>query len=223
MKSILMSIRPKWCELIANGKKTVEVRKTQPKLETPFKVYIYCTNSKDMLWILRENERDGKKISSIVTAKDCGGATKGNGKVIGEFVCRRIDVYPYNKNGYGIAQEHLLLTLSCLGEHELYHYLQGKKPYAWNISDLVIYDKPKELWDFVKPGYPTMEQLDEEICSYCYRTEYGEKKSYSYPGGYISCEGSYCPEAYDDYLEDRWTLNRAPQSWCYVEEVKDNG
>lgn len=45
-KSVLISINPKWCELIASGKKTVEVRKTRPKLETPFKCYIYCTNTK---------------------------------------------------------------------------------------------------------------------------------------------------------------------------------
>ena len=43
MKSVLMSINPRWCELIANGKKTVEIRKTKPKLEPPFKCYIYCT------------------------------------------------------------------------------------------------------------------------------------------------------------------------------------
>ena len=47
MKSVLISIQPKWCELIASGKKTVEVRKTKPKLETPFKVYIYCTQGKE--------------------------------------------------------------------------------------------------------------------------------------------------------------------------------
>ena len=45
MKSVLISIKPKWCELIASGKKTVEVRKTRPKLETPFKCYIYCTKN----------------------------------------------------------------------------------------------------------------------------------------------------------------------------------
>lgn len=37
MKEVLFSIQPKWRELIANGKKTVEVRKTRPKIETPFK------------------------------------------------------------------------------------------------------------------------------------------------------------------------------------------
>lgn len=49
MKSILQSIKPKYCELIAAGKKTIEVRKTRPKLETPFKVYIYCTKGEN-LW-----------------------------------------------------------------------------------------------------------------------------------------------------------------------------
>lgn len=43
MRSVLLSINPKWCEKIANGKKTVEIRKTRPKTDTPFKVYIYCT------------------------------------------------------------------------------------------------------------------------------------------------------------------------------------
>lgn len=45
MKSVLISIQQKWCDLIASGEKTLEVRKTRPKLETPFKVYIYCTLS----------------------------------------------------------------------------------------------------------------------------------------------------------------------------------
>ena len=37
MKAVLMSIKPKWCEKIFSGEKTIEVRKTAPK-ETPFKV-----------------------------------------------------------------------------------------------------------------------------------------------------------------------------------------
>lgn len=42
-KAVMLSIRPRWVQKIANGKKTIEVRKTKPKLETPFKCYIYCT------------------------------------------------------------------------------------------------------------------------------------------------------------------------------------
>ena len=44
-KAVMISIRPKWCEKIASGEKTIEVRKTRPKLETPFKCYIYCTQA----------------------------------------------------------------------------------------------------------------------------------------------------------------------------------
>lgn len=44
--TLMLSIKPKWCELIASGRKTIEVRKTRPKLETPFKCYIYCTKDK---------------------------------------------------------------------------------------------------------------------------------------------------------------------------------
>lgn len=43
MKAVLISIKPNWCKLIWSGMKTVEVRKTRPKLETPFRVYVYCT------------------------------------------------------------------------------------------------------------------------------------------------------------------------------------
>ena len=47
-KAVLISIRPKWCELIANGTKTVEVRKSRPKIATPFKCYIYCTKDRHL-------------------------------------------------------------------------------------------------------------------------------------------------------------------------------
>lgn len=46
-KAVLISIRPEWCEKIINGRKTIEVRKTRPKMDTPFKCYIYkCGNGK---------------------------------------------------------------------------------------------------------------------------------------------------------------------------------
>ena len=45
-KAVLISIRPEWCDKIASGRKTIEVRKTKPKLDTPFKCYIYMTKQK---------------------------------------------------------------------------------------------------------------------------------------------------------------------------------
>lgn len=44
MKTVLISIKPKWWDLILEGKKTVEVRKSGPKdIEFPFKVVCYVT------------------------------------------------------------------------------------------------------------------------------------------------------------------------------------
>ncbi len=123
MKSVLISIQPKWCELIASGKKTVEVRKTRPKLETPFKCYIYCTKDEPLY-------RSGEKFC-------CKNGEFGNGKVIGEFVCANI--------AKGTSQ-----MGSCLSMQEISEYANGKEVYGWHISDLVIYDKPKKLGEFRK-------------------------------------------------------------------------
>ena len=49
MKAVMISIRPEWCAKIANGQKTIEVRKTSPNLKPPFKCYIYCTSRRPYL------------------------------------------------------------------------------------------------------------------------------------------------------------------------------
>ena len=94
MKSVLISIQPKPCELIASDKKTVEVRKTKPKLETPFKCYIYCTHGK--VWLTSVNGKVQKPNNIVLDlTKDCE-VQELNGKVIGEFVCDRIyDIMPH--------------------------------------------------------------------------------------------------------------------------------
>lgn len=43
MNNILISIKPQWCNLILNGRKTLEIRKSKPNLTTPFRCYIYCS------------------------------------------------------------------------------------------------------------------------------------------------------------------------------------
>ena len=142
MKSVLISIQPKWCELIASGKKTVEVRKTRPKIETPFKVYIYETQGRtETPWM----DEDGHEIF------------KGRGQVIGEFVCKNITYIDARIDSDG--DRHLGNTLflqnrMCLSNNELFDYLykgenENNGGWAWHISDLVIYHGlPKELSEF---------------------------------------------------------------------------
>ena len=141
MKSVLISIQPKWCELIAIGKKTIEVRKTAPKGKEPFKVYIYQTKKK---WIYRLLEKLGLY----------------QGKVMGEFVCDEITTLIYDtewgveppQEGYFFAEtpsERVLADFNtCLTNQELINYGKGNPLYGWHISNLVIYDKPKGLREF---------------------------------------------------------------------------
>lgn len=191
-RAVLISIQPKWCELIASGKKTVEVRKTKPKLQTPFKCYIYCTNGKEKLWVLKEIERafTPAKIASICAAKDVGGTYQANGKVIGEFVCDRIDTYDddtihaFSHEDYSKWNDFDLENI-CIHPEDFERYANDNWLYGWHISNLIIYDKPKELREF-------------------YRHDISYDNSF---GGYF------------EDRDKRTPITRPPQSWCYVEEV----
>lgn len=213
MKSVLISINPKWCELIANGKKTIEVRKTRPKIETPFKCYIYETKEKAYEDIgICGRTKDGTRYNFVHRI----------GKVIGEFVCDKIEDFycasvPYQKEnnlGYGRFIDNGVYKVNgwnegivferndmyidtmlnnndlkemCLSVQELFDYIGiGKYLYAWHISDLKIYDVPKELSEF-------------------WTVKCTNKRN--------SCIGC---EVKPNCIK---TITRQTQSWCYAEEL----
>lgn len=196
-KAVLISIRPKWCELIASGKKTIEVRKTRPKLELPFKCYIYET---------RGFERVGNDSLNCVI----GGS--GRGMVIGEFVCDMI--YKFSTRVYlGEAQkisDEDIVVKSCLSRPELRGY-EGHKTglYGWHISDLKTYEKPKELKEFYR-WYESGEDIRP-----CQNGKPCEHLVFDYSEDCEVCgidyDGTDCP-----FLK----LQRPPQSWCYVEAME---
>lgn len=151
MKSVMLSIQPKWCELIANGKKTIEVRKTKPTIDYPFKCYIYCThytNSNDLL----ESHYNGKIYQM-------------NSKVIGEFVCDKIipidayrgDSLVYNDYVFPVG---FSCKDTCLTINDLCEYGKMNGLYGWHISELKIYDEPKKLSEFklCKPNHKLIEK-----------------------------------------------------------------
>lgn len=199
MKSVLISIKPQWCEKIVNGKKTIEVRKSAPK-EVPFKAYIYCTKDKDGYeWLYRvDNNGYGK-------------AQSWHGKVIGEFICNEVEEFhewelsPQGKFA-DFERERLenFLTAACLSEAEVVRYRENlpyyKPLYGWHISDLKIYDKPKELSEFISPS-KVKKCVDYCINGICSNLGYEELC-----GAIRRCE----------YKK----LTRPPQSYMFVEEVE---
>lgn len=151
MKAVLISIRPKWCQKIISGEKKIEVRKTRPKLNQPFRCYIYQT---------------------------------GKGGVIGEFVCDEIFDLPC---GARIPSD--IARGACLEPVEIHKYLGTGEGYGWHISNLKIYDTPRELDDFRRA------RKNDWWC-----------ESYA-----MYCEhNGTCGNA-------SLQIRRPPQSWCYVE------
>ena len=172
MKAVMISIKPKWTEKIAKGEKTIEVRKTAPK-EVPFKAYIYCTKE--------------KKQDDIIWAGIFGDRGKWNGRVIGEFICNNaseLDYVYYWNNGYEFE--------TCLTYRQVADYGKGKTLYGWHISDLKIYDKPKELSEF----------YTKKKCNSCNKSGY---------------ESTAC--MYDEDCKVPMSITRAPQSWQYIEDL----
>lgn len=198
MKAVLISTRPEWCEKEASGEKNAEIRKTRPKLNPPFKVYIYQTKNR---------KHNGPNYS--------------DGKVIGEFVCDRIDYWNQHTHDDDTITLERASELSCVSEDDLVKYADLGHFYAWHISDLVIYEKPRQLFDFCKRGALSMDELSdrEELCQYCSDTGYGKYATYGSPNGPVMCEGRFCDKAYQEYLDENFALTRPPQSWCYVEEA----
>lgn len=193
-KAVLISIRPKWCEKIISGEKTIEVRKNRPKLETPFKAYIYCTTGRPDLNIPISQERLMQDYLNTGSMKSLN-CPHGNGKVIGEFTCDRIDVYDddtifsFRHEDYARWND-FGLDRACMHPEDFQNYADGKWLYGWHISDLKIYDTPKELSEF-----KGLCKVESDCCA---RPHYNYSK--------MDCDGR--------------TINRPPQSWCYVEEVR---
>ena len=177
MKSVMLSIQPKWVEKIVNGEKTIEVRKSAPK-EVPFKAYIYETKgATEMPWV----DEDGHFIY------------KGRGQVIGEFICDEVEKFIVG----GLLSDDIEKP-ACLSYTEMINYfykpeeLDGntaKFGYAWHISDLKIYDKPKPIMQFYKPC-----PIEWKNCPVC-----------EFYSTYTGC----CMN----------NVDRPPQSYMYVEEV----
>jgi predicted transcriptional regulator len=140
-KAVLISIRPEWTRLILSGEKTIEVRKTHPHIKTPFKCYIYCTkgkgNSGPTTHFFESDDgtfySDGRTFSAFLS-----------GTVIGEFVCDEIIEDRHGENAL------LFENKGWVPFDVQKKYATKQILYGWHISELKIYDKPKELSEFMQ-------------------------------------------------------------------------
>lgn len=230
MKAVMISNQPKWCEKIADGNKTIEVCKTHPKIDTPFKCFIYCTKSKnknDDLWSdarVEEITINGEKHYDYVADS----IHYLNGSVIGEFVCDKIYVYDplviacakFETNGGIVAENRRYNSGACLTAEEMFNYGKGKTLYGWHISDLKIYDEPKELCEFWAYNEELHKRFErgEDYCCYDGTNEYGELIDEC---ALFNESVERCYRCWEEWSGWCHRVIRPPQSWCYVQKIGD--
>lgn len=198
MKAVLLALHPQWVkEIFVTKRKKIDVRKTAPNLETPFKVYVYQTKHKG-----------GKAIVSEVLNSVYGG-----GKVIGSFVCDRIDEFDseWSEWAYACAPTDIPCAMpmsegtaieickekACLTHEDIIDYFGDEewRAYFWHITEPKLFEKPRELWEFYAPCRKGKETADES-CKGC---------PYAFKGavtGEIICDN---------------VITRPPQSFCYID------
>lgn len=198
MKKILMSIRPEWCEKIFNGEKTLEVRKTRPKLEPPFEVYVYCTRSRLHLY---KSSNNGEVFLDRINGYMGDDYDRYlTGKVIGTFVCDKVEKFTVGGLRSDDIEHQARLSYSEL----INYFYNGKEPYGetvkwgygWHITEPKLLDKPRYVWSFMpwcEKYFSSNDPLKE--CCDC------EKALIDEEGVFFGCR-----------------IISPPQSWCYVEE-----
>ena len=206
-KAVLISVKPKWCELILRRKKTVEVRKSKPKLKPPFKCYIYQSKGRDrLIEVMKDGDLNygeiyhGKPVFIKTGGYESGykGLFGREQKIIGEFVCDKI----VTDKTFG--HDPLFNWVACMSEAEAAAYSCQSPIYGWHISELVIYDKPKDLSEFATKCNKSCE-------TGCYDCEYYHFEAFESAMGVMEC----CR------VDGLKPITRPPQSWCYVEELEN--
>lgn len=195
---ILASIKPYYYYLIAERKKKIEVRKSALK-----------NLPQDIAFYMSKDEKSFAKIPKEFQEK----YRKHFGKVGMRVVCNKVDEYTFSSYEAEYRVTHVEQKAMCLNQPELIRYGKGNPLYGWHISDLKIYDKPKELSEFyycckeMKANEPRAGKYVSLSCYACRHNALKRTEDYS---DYNNMLGYICKR----------NITRPPQSWQYVEEVE---
>lgn len=201
MRKVLASLKPYYYYLVGEGIKKIEVRKGMPKASDW---------DNGVLFYMSKDEKSFAKIPKEFQEK----YRKHFGKVGMQFICDKVFLlhpYTYDRGSAdlehrkfiqtfeGSSKENEIFAATCLTQDEMFDYIgAGNYGFGWHISDLKIYDKPKELSEFYIRKFD-----NNDYCSGCI---HHETPITEYP----------CNDCRRDAFERKY-LTRPPQSWCYVE------
>lgn len=188
----IISIHPKWCELIFSGKKKLEIRKRIPNASFPITFYVYQTIDKNWKYNL---------IPSLASKQ---------GKVVGTFTCNDIDHW---ESEFWLEDTDVYEAITMIEEDEFEpgEYIQTRvftnEWEDWEIEPefekTLLYKDScvswSELRNYMKSGWNDFYTIHVEDVYYFTN-----------------------PLNISDFQNKNGkVLTRAPQSWCYC-EVSEN-
>lgn len=235
MKSVLISIKPQWCEKIASGRKTIEVRKSAPK-EVPFKAYIYATKPKkfykcgpistsdELLWLANGKVEIGDGFKFWADGDEYQGLS---GRVIGEFICDKVDKFycvsvPYQKEnnlGYGQFIDNGVYKVNSWHEGIAFERNDRYIDTMLNNNDLKkMCLTAQELFNYIGVGKHLYGWHISDLKIYDKPKKLNEfKRPCSYAGLCFSCDRAKFTSKGDRVCEA--LITRPPQSYMFVEEI----
>lgn len=195
-KGIVISIQPQWVALEINKIKKLEIRKKfcykwalkQIKENGGFYIYIYATK-KGSLTIYHS----WSKTLAGYVKKYIKHNNNVAGSVIGRFWCTKVEeLYSGEDGGYytdSIQEDDKVEKLSCLDTGDIEEYLNGSIGYAIHIGDIELFD------------------VSRDIKSFKHTKVYHKREECPYGNPCVTCFS----------CEQVVNLEKAPQSWCFVE------
>lgn len=225
MKAVMKSVSPEICEKLSSGDCEILISKTAPKCDAPFMGYIYAIKIKkrfvrgistlcNKALYIRDHKLKVLEGWDIMDLNITDISCRADGKVIGEFVCDKVEVlFDTNGNPENYMTDILpnILQKTALSFKEFQDYVGSRADknsiYGWHISDLTIYDEPKQISDFFNPCPDPYHYC--RACKYSIITIPSDEEEYAlYHGGHYD----YCEEHCGNILRN------PPKGWQYVSE-----
>lgn len=163
MKAILKTFKPREASQILNGEKTIIIMTKAPTLTPPFDMYVFETlgkiiKTKGDYGIWKEDENGNLYESGFIN--------KGRGKVVAKATVEKVgiiygmDIVDYYIKDSPIQLSNINQVVKNIDNicsklkisfDELWEKSRGNDLYALHISNLEIFDEPKEIGEFYKP------------------------------------------------------------------------
>ncbi|MCK9576717.1 MAG: ASCH domain-containing protein [Clostridia bacterium] len=193
-----MSVRPEWLAKILNGEKTVEIRTRVPK-DFVGEIHLACTKAKPYLYTVYGQNYcltyDKKVCEYNEYGEGCcfnvDEVTLLNGKVVAkiDYDYKKVDNIYYvstlysNTDGAEWEEEYKsyltplreILKKTVLSYAELENYGKEKNVFAIPLTNLAIFNKPRELGKYYVPN-TTFENRHLNRCPQSYQFAYVEEE-----------------------------------------------